>query len=58
MVTDLVDVPALSMVRRIIDNKSMRIIRNQEIQWVIENVTLGTAMTVNLATNGRALFGT
>ncbi len=56
-VTDVVSVQALSGVRDTIDSKSMRIIRNQEVQMVVENVSVGSAMNINLSTSGRALFG-
>ncbi len=58
MVTDVVDVPGLSIFRSVIDNKAMRIIRNQEIQWSVENVTVAAAAAVNVTLSGRALFGT
>ena len=45
-------------VRRVIDNKSMRRIRNQEVQVVVENITVGTAQAMNVAVNVRGLFGT
>ena len=58
MVTDVIDVPGGTAFRAVIDSKSMRIIRNQEVQLVIENVTIGTAMSVNVSVTGRGLFGT
>ncbi len=58
MVTDVIDIPQLTGVRRVIDNKAMRIVRNSELQFVIENVTLQTAMAVNTTIAGRMLSGT
>jgi len=58
MVTDVIDTPGLSSVRKAIDSKSMRIIRNQEVQLVAENVTLGGALTMNVNVSGRVLSGT
>ena len=58
MVTDVVDVPAATGYRSVIDNKAMRIIRNQEIQVVFENVTFLSAMSVNVGVDIRALSGT
>jgi len=55
MVTDVVDVPALTGFREIMDSKAMRRIRNQEIQLVLENTTLATAAAVNLYLAGRFL---
>ena len=57
LVTDVVDVPALSGVRRIIDSKAMRKIRNTELQIVIENATVGVAASVNVAGQFRTLSG-
>ena len=44
--------------RRVIDSKAMRIIKNSEIQLVVENTTLIGGVTVNALTNMRFLFGT
>ncbi len=56
MVTDVVDVPSLTGVRRVIDNKAMRILRpDQELQVVAQNVTIGTAIAVNISVVGRIL---
>ncbi len=57
MVVDAVDVPMLSAKRVIVDNKSMRRFRpDQEVQFVVENVTLAGALSVNVAANIRALI--
>ncbi len=57
MVTDVVDVPGLTFFRRVVDSKAMRIVRNQEMQIVIENVTVGSAATVNACFTARMLAG-
>ena len=50
MVTDVVDVPAITGFRLVIDNKAMRIIRpDQEMQLVVDNATVFTALPVNFA---------
>jgi len=56
-VVDAVDVPAISGARMVIDNKAMRIIRNQEIQMVCENATVKSAVGVNTSMQVRALTG-
>ena len=58
MVTDVIGVQAMLSYREVIDNKAMRIFRNQELQLVAENVTLGAAGAVNMFTGFRALTGT
>ncbi len=59
MVTDVVDVPGISSYRAEIDVRSMRKLRpDQEVQLVFENVTIGTASSVNVAVATRALLGT
>ncbi len=58
MVTDVVDVPGLTSQRLVIDSKAMRIVRNSEIQMVVENTTIGSALAVNLNVQGRFLSGT
>ncbi len=58
MVTDVVDVPAISGYREVIDTKAMRIIRNSELQACLQNTTVGTAMSVNFNASFRALSGT
>ncbi len=56
-VTDVLQVPQLPGARDVIDNKAMRILRNQEVQAVWENVTLGGAVTINAMMGGRILTG-
>jgi len=58
MVTDVVDVPGLTSYRSVIDNKAMRILRNQEVQFVLENATILTASNVNVSGSARFLSGT
>ena len=58
MVTDVVQAAALSGMREKIDNKAMRIIRNQELQLVAENVTIFTVAAVNISVNVRGFNGT
>ncbi len=57
MVVDVVDIPGITFGRRVIDNKAMRIIRNQETQIVFENATVLSAGAVNVQLSGRGLFG-
>ena len=57
MVTDVVDIPMLSGARRIIDSKAMRKNRNRELQFVVENATIGGALSVNVIVAGRVLAG-
>jgi len=57
-VTDIIGITGLAFIRQVIDNKAMRIVRNQEIQIVWENTTLNAAGTVNIAATVRALSGT
>ena len=45
------------MKRVVIDNKAMRRIRNQEVQLVIENATIGSAGAANNSLQVRTLFG-
>ncbi len=56
-VVDTVDSPGISSFRAVIDSKAMRIVRNQEIQMVVQNVTLNGAVTVNTVVTGRFLSG-
>ncbi len=56
-VTDVTYADGMTYVRRIVDNKAMRISRNQELQFVMENVSLGSASAVNGTFSGRGLAG-
>ena len=58
MVVDVVDVPTLSAVRRVIDSKAMRITKNSELQFVAENATVSSAVTMSIAGQARVLSGT
>ncbi len=58
MVTDVVDVPVLSGARIEVDSKAMRRVRpDVELQFVVENTTVLSAGSVNIAGNFRMLFG-
>ncbi len=58
MVTDAIDVPVATGQRLIVDNKAMRRIRpDEELQFVVTNTTIGTALTSNLAYQIRWLQG-
>ena len=57
-VIDVVDMPGVTTFRETIDNKAMRIIRNQEVQVVLENATINGATAVNWSMFGRAFSGT
>ena len=57
MVTDVIDVQAMSGARRVIDSKAMRRVRNQEVQFVAENATVATASAVNIFGSARFLSG-
>ena len=56
-VVDVSYAPGMTNTKRVIDNKAMRRIRNQEVQFVVENATILTADAVNVFANFRALFG-
>ncbi len=57
-VTDVIGVQVAMAKRITVDNKAMRIIRNQEMQLVVANSTLGTASSVDSSLVLRGLFGT
>ncbi len=56
-VTDVVAAEGMTYYREVIDNKAMRIMRNQEIQLVTENVTVTSASAVNTHFAARFLTG-
>ncbi len=56
LVVDVVDVQ-LGSYRSSIDNKAMRIIRNQEVQVVTEVSNLSSGSDINVAGQVRGLFG-
>jgi len=58
VVTDVIAQPLASTYRGVIDSKSMRIVKNMEIQCVWENVTIGAGINVNSFVQVRALAGT
>jgi hypothetical protein len=57
-VTDVIAGQNVLSARRVIDNKAMRIMRNQELQLVIENTTLNNVASVIAHAAGRILTGT
>jgi len=57
-VTDVIAYQGGGVFRATIDNKAMRIVRNQEVQAVFENVTVGGAGGVDVGGQVRALWGT
>ncbi len=59
MVIDVVDVPGLSVFRKTIDNKAMRILREgREVQLVFQNSTISGATSANINFVFRMLLGT
>ena len=57
-VTDVIDAPGLTVFRKSIDVKSMRIIRpGVELQLAVENVTLNGVASVNISFAHRGLLG-
>ena len=57
-VTDVIDASGLSVFRKTIDVKAMRILRpDREVQLVFSNTTLIGAASVNLVMSFRALLG-
>ena len=58
MVTDVIDVAGLTLKRFDVDSKAMRRMRpDEELQFVIENTTIGTASAINWAYGVRVLQG-
>ena len=56
-VVDTLEYAGVSVVRIPIDTKAMRVLRpNQEVQAVVENVTVGNASAVNICIDIRMLF--
>ncbi len=57
-VTDVIDCPGMTSYRETVDAKAMRIMGpDQELQFVLENTTSLTALSVNAGFDARALFG-
>ncbi len=54
-VTDTNYATGMTYYREVIDSKAMRVIRNQEVQVAVTNVTGLGAMSLNLSIQGRAL---
>ncbi len=58
MVTDVIDVPGVTSYRAKIDSKAMRILKaEQEVVCIVEQATIGTGMTINVAVAARFLIG-
>jgi len=57
MVTDVIAAQAAASVRRVIDSKAMRKIRNTELQFVAENTTMFSAASVDVTGAVRVLTG-
>ncbi len=57
MVTDVICVQEMLSFRAMVDSKAMRIIRNRELQFVAENITVQGAVSVNIIGRVRALAG-
>ncbi len=57
-VTDVIDVPALSSFSAVVDSKAMRINRQHEVQMVAEQITVGSALSINIVLTTRILSGT
>ncbi len=57
MVVDVIACQNVLSVRKVIDNKAMRRIRNQELQLVVENTTAASAMAVDVNVDARVLSG-
>ena len=58
-VVDVLKINNIGMDRREIDSKAMRKVpQTSEVQFVVENATLGNAASVNVAVRGRFLTGT
>ena len=55
MVTDVVDVPLITGYRTVIDSKSMRRIRNSELQLVVSNATFSSTLSINVFIGGCCL---
>jgi len=57
-VIDTIGTPGASVYRTVVDSKAMRIIKNMEVQFVVENTTVGAASAVNTMGSFRFLSGT
>ena len=54
-VTDVIDSPGMTSYRSVIDSKSMRRLRNTELQLVFNNTTFSSALSINALVAGRLL---
>ncbi len=54
---DVIDSPGITSFRQTVDSKAMRIVRNQEFQFVAENSTISGASAINVEFQARALSG-
>jgi len=58
MVTDVIAVQDGMSARKIIDSKAMRIVRpDQEVVCIVEQATIGAALSINTAVQARFLLG-
>jgi len=57
LVTDVVIAQNVISARKVVDSKAMRRVRNMELQFVMENTTLATGLSVDVALNARVLAG-
>ncbi len=57
VVVDVIACQEVLSFRREIDNKAMRRVRNQEVQVVLENTTIATALAVDVRIHVRMLAG-
>ncbi len=56
-VTDVIDCPGITSRYYVVDNKAMRVVRNQEVQVVVEQASIGTALSINVVGQMRSLTG-
>ncbi len=57
-VVDTIACDGICSFRSVVDSKAMRIIKNMEIQFVVEQSTTGLASDINTVLGGRFLAGT
>jgi len=57
-VVDVVGITEVASYRSVINNKAMRIVRNQELQFVVENASISGGNAINVGLNIRVLSGT
>jgi len=56
-VVDVIQSVLTSSARRVIDSKAMRIVRNQELQYVVETVNLVSSAPTSIISQVRILSG-